>query len=274
MRHLHLAGRDGALQLGIVVGERPQRQRQLADGLGDRDLLGDLGSRLERHRGDGLGDLVARLVARIEALVDGEDADVADDGLGGAQRRTVAAAGHFLGEDEIDPVAREDEAGDAAGRGHGHRHGAHARAQSRGEEAALAGANDGALGQRLAGADLVADDGADQGLRVAAGFAARVISGLDEALGPGLVAERLGVDDRADRQGARRDEDFGTGGNHRAACASGAEAPENMFFAMTAVTAAIRSAPTSSTIFLTSMARIASPHGTEKVSALSINQTG
>ena len=46
--------------------------------------------------------------------------------------------------------------------------GAHARAERRGEEAALAGTNDGALGQRLAGGDLGADDGADQALRVGA----------------------------------------------------------------------------------------------------------
>ena len=116
-RHLDLAGGDRALQLGIVVGERPQRQRQLADGLRDRDLLGDLRRRLEGDRGDGLGDLIARFVARVEALVDGEDADVADDRLGGAQRRAVAAARDLLGQDEVDAVAREDEAGDAAGRG-------------------------------------------------------------------------------------------------------------------------------------------------------------
>ena len=100
------------------------------------------GRRLERHRGDGLGDLVAALVARVEALVDGEHADVADDRLGGAQRRAVAAARDLLGQDEVDPVAREDEAGDARGRGHADGDGAHARAERRGEEAALAGADD------------------------------------------------------------------------------------------------------------------------------------
>ena len=41
------------------------------------------------------------------------------------------------------------------------------------------------------------------------------------------------------------------------AWASGAEAPVNMFLAMIAVTPAMRSAPTSSTIFLTSMAIVA-----------------
>ena len=43
----------------------------------------------------------------------------------------------------------------------------------RGEEAALAGADERALGERLAGGDLVADDGADQALRIGAAFAAR-----------------------------------------------------------------------------------------------------
>src|ERR1044072_7456562 len=75
----------------------------------------------------------------------------------------------------------------------------------------LAGADDGAVGQRLAGGDLVADDGADQGLRVGALRAADEISGLDQALRPGLVAERLGVDDRAHGQGAGGDEDLGAG---------------------------------------------------------------
>ena len=74
----------------------------------------------------------------------------------------------LLGQDEVDPVAREDEAGDAAGRGHADGDGAHARAERRGEEAALAGPDDRALGQRLAGGDLVADDGADQALRIGA----------------------------------------------------------------------------------------------------------
>src|SRR5688572_20498631 len=48
------------------------------------------------------------------------------------------------------------------------------------------------------------------------------------------------------------------------AWASGAEPPVNMFLAMIAVTPAMRSAPTSSTIFLTSMAFVAPLHGTEK----------
>ena len=80
----------------------------------------------------------------------------------------VAAARDLLGQDEVDPVAREDEAGDAAGGGDGDGDGAHARAERRGEEAALAGTDERALGDRLAGGDLVADDGADQALRIGA----------------------------------------------------------------------------------------------------------
>src|SRR3954471_5824452 len=171
-RSRDLARGDRPLELGIVVGERAQRQRQLADGLCHRDLLGDLRGRLERHRGGALRDLVAMLVAGVEALIDGEHPDVADDRLGGAQRRPVAAALDLLGQDEIDTVAGKHETRNAAGRGDGNRDRAHPRAQCRGEEAALAGADDGALGQRLAGGDLVADHGAHQALRLGAAAAA------------------------------------------------------------------------------------------------------
>jgi hypothetical protein len=50
----------------------------------------------------------------------------------------------------------------------------------------------------------------------------------------------------------------GPAGTTGAADADGAPAPENMFFAMTAVTAAMTSAPISSTSFLTSMTLVAS----------------
>ena len=120
--HLDLAGGDRALQLGIVVGERAQRQRQLAERLRDRDLLGDLRRRLERHVGDGLRPRSCRpRRLRVDALVGGEHAQVADDRLGRLERRAVAAAGHRLGQHQVDAVAREDEAGDAAGRGHARR---------------------------------------------------------------------------------------------------------------------------------------------------------
>ena len=58
------------------------------------------------------------------------------------------------------------------------------------------------------------------------------------------------------------------------ACACGAEAPVNMFLAMTAVTPAMSSAPTSSTIFLTSMATVAPLPGLRKFQPLLIIQTG
>src|SRR5207237_2829174 len=114
------------------------------------------------------------IVARIQALVDGEHADVADDRLGSAQRRAavLAASGDLLGQHKVDAVAGENEAGDAGGGGHTDGDSAHARAERGGEEAALAGANDGALAQRLAGGDLVADDGAGQALWVCARAAA------------------------------------------------------------------------------------------------------
>ena len=54
----------------------------------------------------------------------------------------IAAARDRLGQDHVDPVAREDEAGDAARCRHGDRHGAHARPKRRGEEAAIVGADE------------------------------------------------------------------------------------------------------------------------------------
>ena len=107
---------------------------------------------------------LAVLVLAVDALVGGEHADVADDRLGGLERRTVAAAGDLLGQDQVDPVAREDEAGDAGGGGHRNGDGAHARAERRGEEAAIVRADERALGERLAGGDRIADDRADQRL--------------------------------------------------------------------------------------------------------------
>ena len=56
---------------------------------------------------------LAVLVLAVDALVGGEHAHVADDRFGDLERRAVAAAGDVLGQDHVDPVAREDEAGDA-----------------------------------------------------------------------------------------------------------------------------------------------------------------
>jgi hypothetical protein len=83
------------------------------------------GVRLERDRSRCLDLGLAFGVLGAGALVGGKHADVADDGLGDLERLAFAAAGPFLGEDDVHPVAREDEAGDAAGRRDADRHGPH-----------------------------------------------------------------------------------------------------------------------------------------------------
>ena len=130
--------------------------------LRDGDLLGDARSGFQRDVGEGLDLGLAFFVLAVDALVGGEHAQVADDRLGNLERRAIAAAGDVLGQDHVDPVAREDEAGDAAGGRHRNRDGAHARAKRRGEEAAIVRADERAVGQRLAGGDRIANDGAEQ----------------------------------------------------------------------------------------------------------------
>ena len=134
---------------------------------------------------------------------------IADDRLGDLERRTVAAAFDLLGQDHVDVVAREDEAGDAGRRVHRNGDCAHAGAERRGEEAAVLRADERAAGDRLAGRDRIADDGAHQRLRVRVGGAFHVIGALHQLLRPGLIGEAVGIDDGADRHRLLGDEHLG-----------------------------------------------------------------
>ena len=84
------------------------------------------------------------------------------------------------------------------------RHRAHARAERRGEEAAIAGADERTLGDRLAGGDREADDGADQLRNV--GFAVEEIGVLHHVGRPELEVQRICGDDRPDRERALGDQ--------------------------------------------------------------------
>src|ERR1051325_5195426 len=83
-------------------------------------------------------------------LIGREDSDIADNGLGNLEGRTVAAAGDLLSQHQIDVVAGEDKARDSAGRVHGNGDGAHARAKRGGEKAAILRAHQGTASNRLA----------------------------------------------------------------------------------------------------------------------------
>src|SRR5690606_10976631 len=74
----------------------------------------------------------------------------------------AAVAIDLGGEQQINPVPREDEARDARRRIDRNGDGAHARLQNGGEKALVAGTGDLALGDRLARGDAPTDDGADE----------------------------------------------------------------------------------------------------------------
>jgi hypothetical protein len=63
-----------------------QRQAERADGLGDRDLLGDARGHFQRHGAERADHGLAVLDFGFGRLVGGEDAQVAQDRLGGLQR--------------------------------------------------------------------------------------------------------------------------------------------------------------------------------------------
>ena len=220
-----------------------------------------LRSDLERDVGEGLDLRLAVVVLLGDALVGGEHAQVADDRLGDLERRAFAATLDRLGQNHVDMVAREDEAGDARRHVHRNRDGAHAGAERRGEEAAVLRTDERTASDRLAGGDLIANHGAEQLLGIAVRLALDVIGALHELLRPGLEGEAVGIDDRADRQRLLGDEHLRPERNGWSAAACCAPAPANIFLAMTAVTTAMTSAPTSSASFFTSMARSPPPNG-------------
>src|SRR3546814_2187678 len=78
----------------------------------------------------------------------------------------VCSSDLLLRQEHIDAVAGEDKACDPFFLRDAHRDRAHAGAERRGQEAAIVGMNERALGQRFAGRDRIADDRADQRVRV------------------------------------------------------------------------------------------------------------
>ncbi len=213
-RHLHRAIGDRFFEFAGIVGQRTQRQRQLADRARDGDLFGHLGRRLQRDGGIG-ADLGLAVLAHdiVGALVGGEHADVAHDRFGHLQRRTVATAGNRLRQDQVDPVARKDEARHRGLIRHGDGDRAHARAERRGQEAAIPRRNERALGERLACGDRVAHHRALQLGDVRRRL--QIISAVDQFLGPGLKLQRGRIQDGADGQRPRRDQYFGASDGRR-----------------------------------------------------------
>jgi hypothetical protein len=190
-------GRYGVLRL-LVRREAAQAQRQLAE-LGQQRHRFRL---LRRHlEGCGLGFVVrlAGLGIVVEHGAHGDDAQVLENGLADPARLAAAVAGgQGLGQDQIDPVAREDQAGVARDRRDRHRHRAHAGREHRGQEATIARLDHGAVGDRLAGGDQAADHSADHvgvGPLAAQHVAVRHVGGR-----PALPTEVLRLEEGAGRQ--------------------------------------------------------------------------
>ncbi len=93
--------------------------------------------------------------------------------------------------------------------------GAHARAERRGEEAAVVRTDQRTLGQRLAGSDRVAHDGADQLADIGVGRAFGVVGVLHQLLRPGLEGQAFGIDDGADRKRLAGDQNLRARRNDR-----------------------------------------------------------
>jgi hypothetical protein len=120
--------------------------------------LGLAGRDLQRG---GLGLLVRLTLLGVVTGLDPhrDDADVLEDGL--ADPVLSLARDQSVGQNQVDPVTWKDQARIAGGRGDRHRDGAHARIEHGGEKAAVAGLDDGTVGDRLADGDAAADDGTD-----------------------------------------------------------------------------------------------------------------
>src|SRR6185369_18003325 len=109
-------------------------------------------------RGLNLG--LAFIVHAGRTLVGRKDADVAYDGLGDFEGGPIAATFDRRGQDDIDMVTREDEAGDSGCRVHRDGDCSHARAESRGQEATVLRSDERTAGNRLAGRQRIANDSA------------------------------------------------------------------------------------------------------------------
>ena len=128
-----------------AVAHRIQHQREGAEGLGEGDDLGLARRDLERRglrdrRALGLAFLVLWRRLRPEALVEGEDPEVGEHRLAGADA-AARVARERIGQDQIDPVAGQREPAQAGDRVDRDGDGAHAlaaarRRESRGHRAA------------------------------------------------------------------------------------------------------------------------------------------
>jgi hypothetical protein len=115
-RDFDVAGRDRALKLRRIVGDRAQRQRQRADALRNRDLLGDARRNFDRDVGEGL-DLVLPSsflsVTRWSVASTRTLRMIVSDTLSAGPSPPPSTC---LRQHQVDMVAREDEAGDAGRR--------------------------------------------------------------------------------------------------------------------------------------------------------------
>ena len=132
--------------------------------------------------------------------------------------RRIAFGAERLGQNQVDPVAGEDQAGVAGGFVDRHRDRAHARLQHGGEKAALAGFDHAARGQWLTDGERAPDDGANELCLVA--LPADQIGFGHGNVGPVLPAHRVRLHEGADRQIGRSDQHCLTqhrlrGGGHR-----------------------------------------------------------
>ena len=187
----------GRLRLGVLVGEAAQAQRELAQLVEQRDLLGDARIDLERR---GLGFLVVLVLAGLVAglRAHGDDPDVAQHGLADPTARRTIGRRQGLGQDEIDAVARKDQTGVARRRVDRQRDRAHAGRQDRGEEAPLAGLDDAAVGDREALRDAAPDHRANH--HVLAAHALEHVGVRDIVGRPALPAQMLRLDEGAGRK--------------------------------------------------------------------------
>ena len=144
------------------------------------------------------------LVLIVGPLIDREHAQVREQGLGGVALDLAAAQRHRHGQQQIDPIAGKDKAGEARVHGDVDGDGAVAGRQHRGEEAAVARPHQAGLGDGLTFAQGRADDGADEILDLA--VALDNISRRDPVLGPGLPAQILGPHELAGRERALGDQ--------------------------------------------------------------------
>ena len=110
-------------------------------------------------------------------------------------------------QDQVDPVAREHQSGDAGFNVHGHGDGAMAWPQDSGDETALARFDKAAPGNRLARGDAAADNGAQQVLDV--GLCLDVIGVRHFLVRPGLPADMLLIEEHAGRQVQAGDQNHG-----------------------------------------------------------------